>query len=127
MDNLAEKPLNDYVIIQRSQQRWNLVHHLRVLKAENNELLGHLVDVTTEGMMLISEQAIPLQCTFNLRMEIPADDDAVPQMIALTAESLWTKKDVNPTFHDTGFRLIDPSRYAINAISRLIDELKSEN
>ncbi|MCI0505650.1 MAG: PilZ domain-containing protein [Gammaproteobacteria bacterium] len=127
MDNLAEKPLNDYVIIQRSQQRWNLVHHLRVLKAENNELLGHLVDVTTEGMMLISEQAIPLQCTFNLRMEIPVDDDTVPQMIALTAQSLWTKKDVNPTFHDTGFRLIDPSRRAINAISRLIDELKSEN
>ncbi|KPJ95152.1 MAG: hypothetical protein AMJ55_04605 [Gammaproteobacteria bacterium SG8_15] len=126
MSNLAEKPLNHHMIIQRSQKRWNLVHYLRVVKAENNELLGHLVDVTTEGMMLISEQAIPLHCSFNLRMEIPTDDD-IPQMIALTAESLWTKKDVNPVFHDTGFRLINPSKRTINAITRLIEELKFEN
>ncbi|HEY5602787.1 MAG TPA: PilZ domain-containing protein [Gammaproteobacteria bacterium] len=126
MDNLAAKLLIDHNFIQRSQQRWNLVQYLRVVKAENNELLGHLVDITTEGMLLISEQSIPLQCTFNLRMEIPADD-AIPQMIALTAQSLWTKKDVNPAFHDTGFRLIDPSKRAISAITRLIEELNFEN
>jgi len=126
MSNLAEKPLHNHIIIERSQQRWNLVHYLRVMKAENNELIGHLVDVTTEGMMIISEQSIPLQQTYNLRMEIPTDDE-VPQMIALTAQSLWTKKDVNPNFHDTGFKLINPSKRAINAITRLIEELKFES
>lgn len=126
MSNLAEKSLNHHVIIQRSQKRWNLVHYLRVVKAENNQLIGHLVDVTTEGMMIISEQSIPLQQSYNLRMEIPTDDD-IPQTIALNAESLWTKKDVNPAFHDTGFRLINPSKRAINAITRLIEELKFEN
>ena len=126
MSNLAEKSLNHHMIIQRSQQRWNLVHYLRVIKAENNQLMGHLVDITTEGMMLISEQSIPLQQSFNLRMEIPTDND-IPQMIALNAESLWTKKDVNPAFHDTGFRLINPSKRAIKAITGLIEELQFEN
>jgi len=122
MSNLAEDPHNHHAYIQRSQQRWNLVQYLRVIKAETNETIGHLVDVTTEGMMLISENSIPLHQTFNLRMEIPTEDN-IPQMIALTAESLWTKKDVNPAFHDTGFRLINPSKRAISAISRLIEEL----
>ena len=125
MSNLAEKQLDHHIVIERSQKRWNLVHYLRVVKAENNELIGHLVDLTTEGMMLISEQSIPLQQTYNLRMEIPTGDD-IPQMVALTAESLWTKKDVNPSFHDTGFKLINPSKRAISAITRLIEELKFE-
>lgn len=126
MSNLAEKPLNHPIVIQRSQKRWNLVHYLRVFRAENHEMLGHLVDITTEGMMLISEQPIPLQSSFNLRMEIPTDND-VAQMVAFTAESLWTKKDVNPNFHDTGFRLLNPSQRALNAINRLIEELKFDN
>ena len=126
MSNLAEKSLNHHALIQRSQKRWNLVHYLRVYKSENNELLGHLVDITTEGMMLISEQSIPMHTSFNMRMEIPTDD-GIPQMIALTAESLWTKKDVNPNFHDTGFRLLNPSKRALNAITRLIEELNFEN
>ena len=126
MSNLAEDSQNSQIIIKRSQERWNLVQYLRVAKAENNETLGHLVDVTTEGMMLISENSIPLHQTFNLRMEIPTEDN-IPQMIALTAESLWTKKDVNPAFHDTGFRLINPSKRAINAITRLIEELSFDN
>lgn len=126
MSNAAEKTQTQGVVIERSQQRWNLVHHLKVVKAENNQTIGHLVDVTTEGMMLISEEAIPLNQVYNLRMEIPTEEN-IPQMIALTAESLWTKKDVNPAFHDTGFRLINPSKRAINAITRLIEELQFEN
>ncbi len=126
MSSIAEKSITNYSVIQRSQKRWNLVHYLRVLKAEYNQLMGHLVDITTEGMMIISEQSIPLNQNFNLRMEIPTSDD-IPQMIALNAESLWTKKDVNPAFHDTGFRLINPSKRAINAITKLIEELKFEN
>ncbi|MGD8558222.1 MAG: PilZ domain-containing protein [Gammaproteobacteria bacterium] len=126
MSNLAEKPLNHQIVMERSQKRWNLVHYLRVFRAENQELVGHLVDITTEGMMLISEQPIPLHCSFNLRMEIPTDE-GIPQMIAFTAESLWTKKDVNPEFHDTGFRLLNPSKLALSAITRLIEELKFEN
>lgn len=126
MGNLAEQSKNRPIIIKRSQERWNLVRYLRVTKAENNETLGHLVDVTTEGMMLISENSIPLHQTFNLRMEIPTDND-IPQTIALTAESLWTKKDVNPAFHDTGFRLINPSKRAVNAITKLIEELAFDN
>ena len=126
MSNLAEDSQNSQIIIKRSQERWNLVQYLKVVKAENNETVGHLVDVTTEGMMLISENSIPLHQTYNLRMEIPTEDN-IPQMIALTAESLWTKKDVNPAFHDTGFRLINPSKRAINAITRLIEELAFDN
>lgn len=122
MGNLAEESKNKRIIIKRSQERWNLVRYLRVTKAENNETIGHLVDVTTEGMMLISENSIPLHQTFNLRMEIPTEDN-IPQTIALTAESLWTKKDVNPAFHDTGFRLINPSKRAVNAITKLIEDL----
>ncbi|NOZ51549.1 MAG: hypothetical protein GXP08_00170 [Gammaproteobacteria bacterium] len=121
MNNLAH-PLNHHLMIERSQKRWNLVSHLRLVKAENNDLLGHLVDLTTEGIMMISENPIPLEQTYNLRMQIPTENE-MTRMVALTALSLWTKKDVNPNFHDTGFKLINPSKHTVNAIKSLINNL----
>jgi len=126
MSNLAEQTLHRHLMKERSQKRWNLVQYLRLLKAENNEPLGHLVDLTTEGMMIISENPIPLGHTYNLRMLIPTEHN-MTRMVALTALGLWTKKDVNPNFHDTGFKLINPSKHTVNAIKSLIDELKFDD
>jgi len=123
MSNAAEQTFHRHLMVERNQKRWNLVQYLRLVKAENNNLLGHLVDLTTEGMMIISENPIPLGQTYNLRMQIPTENN-LTRMVALTVQSLWTKKDVNPDFHDTGFKLINPSKHTVNAIKSLIDELK---
>ncbi len=49
--------LSDRISIKRR----HLIYYLRVWNNKEDKVLGHVVDITTEGLMLISEQEIPLQ------------------------------------------------------------------
>ena len=106
---------------KRRLKRWHLIYYLRVFECDNGQLLGHLVDVTTEGLMLVSERRIPNGQEFDLRMEIPTEDGI--RNIPLKTYSVWSDYDINRSFFDTGFELVDPSSETIYQIRELIDEL----
>jgi hypothetical protein len=93
----------------RKLKRRHLIYYLRVYDAVNEQLIGHLVDVTTEGMMLISELPIPTNKTFTFRMILPDEILSKPDIV-IEARSIWCKKDVNPDFYATGLTIlkIDP-------------------
>ena len=40
------------------QERTHLIYRLRVFNASTGKLLGHMTDITPEGMMLIGEKAV---------------------------------------------------------------------
>ncbi|CAN2040904.1 PilZ domain-containing protein [Candidatus Magnetomoraceae bacterium gMMP-15] len=106
---------------QRSQKRIHLIYYLRVFNTENDQLLGHLVDITTEGLMLISESPIKKDIDFNLRMVLPETIEG-SKIIHFQAKSIWCKKDINPDFYDTGFQFTKVSSEQIEIIERLIKE-----
>ncbi len=106
----------------RSLKRWHLIYYLRVFDQDTDSLLGHLVDITTEGMKMVSEKPILTEKEFRIRMEVPLKSSSAEE-VSLNAHSLWCSKDANPDFYATGFRLINPERAVINIIRALIDEL----
>lgn len=107
---------------KRQLRRWQLIYYLRAFEETNGRVLGHVVDITTEGLMLISESRIEPGNQYGLRIECPSEEDR-SRAICFSAESLWTRRDVNVAFFDTGFRLHDPSTEAVLAIQELIEEL----
>lgn len=107
----------------RKHKRWYLVMYLRVYRQDNKELLGHIVDISREGMRLVSDKPIPLNQTFQLWVDVPKEN-AARQQIALEAESLWSGRDVNPDFYDTGFRIKNINTQALLQLKLLIDELQ---
>ena len=44
---------------QRKLKRRHLIYYLRVFDAESGDVLGHIIDIHTEGFLLISEHPIP--------------------------------------------------------------------
>ncbi len=106
---------------KRRLKRSHLIYYLRVFDRSNNETLGHLVDITPEGAMLISENPIPVNTQYQLRMQLPAEIFG-RAYLDFDAESLWSKRDINPDFHDAGFRLMNVSVKDTAIISRLIDD-----
>jgi len=106
---------------KRRIKRSHLIYYLRVFDQSTNETLGHLVDITQEGAMLISENAIPAGVHYRLRMMLPAEIFG-REHLDFEAESLWCKRDVNPDFFDTGFRLNNVEVKDTVIIARLIDE-----
>ncbi len=106
---------------KRHLKRSHLIYYLRVFDQASSQILGHLVDITPEGAMLISEKPIPTGIRYQLRMVLPAEIFGRDHL-DFDAESLWTKRDINADFHDTGFRLMNVEVKDIAIISRLIDE-----
>jgi hypothetical protein len=105
---------------RRTVKRRHLIYYLRVWDRDSGDLLGHVVDITTEGMMLISEKKLPLKKNFSLeiRWHDPVGDE--DQVIAFEAQSMWSSTDVNKAFFDTGLRLLDDAEDVLQPIRALI-------
>lgn len=106
----------------RKLKRWHLIYYLRVFDQDSDSLLGHLVDITTEGMKMVSEKPVHTEKDFRLRMEVPLESSTAEEVL-FTAHSLWCTKDTNPDFFATGFRLMNPERTVVHIIRGLINDL----
>jgi len=104
---------------RRRLKRRHLIYYLRVFNRETDQLLGHLVDITEEGLMLISEQPIELDVTFHLQMQLPSNIGGMEKW-EFDAVSKWCRKDINPDFLDSGFQLVDIDVKSLTVIRNLI-------
>lgn len=106
----------------RALKRRHLVYYLEVYDDEANELLGHLVDLTTSGLKLVSKQRIPTKRTYKLRMMLPEGYFSQKDLY-FEAQSMWSANDINPDFYDTGFAApkLDPA--AQNIIRDLVNQV----
>lgn len=86
----------------RSLKRRHLVYYLEVYDDDASKLLGHLVDLTTSGLKLVSKDRIPTNRNYHLRMMLP-EGYFSQKDIYFEAKSLWSSNDINPDFYDTGF------------------------
>ena len=89
---------------RRKLKRWHLVYYLRVFGTDSDKPIGHLVDISTQGIMLISEEPIDVGSEFQFRMILPSEIEGTKE-VNLSAESRWSEKDPNPDFYNTGFQL----------------------
>jgi len=106
---------------RRAIRRRHLIYYLRVWDRDTKALLGHIVDITTEGLMLVSEKPIELNKRFNLEMCWQSDDGEA-KYICFEAESRWEDRDVNASFYDTGFKIMDQAAEILTPIRDVIDE-----
>ena len=104
---------------KRKQKRWHLIYYLKVYNNETGEMIGHMADLSSKGLMIVTEGDVELDQEFQLRMELP---DAFHQKkeIKFDTISLWSKKDINPNFNAIGFRFMKISKSDMGIIKELI-------
>jgi hypothetical protein len=90
----------------RKVNRRYLVFYLRIYDGLSSKILGHLVDISEKGMMLISDNAIPVNENYRLRMRLPTQMKEGNEII-FDATSRWCKGDANPDFFLAGFQMHD--------------------
>lgn len=98
-----------------------MIYYLRVYDKVTGTLLGHLADISPDGMMIVSESPVDAGAKFQCRMMLPRELKA-SQEILFSAQSIWTKKDVNPDFYATGFKIDNIAAADIQVMDILIDE-----
>lgn len=104
---------------KRKLKRRHLIYYLKVHEQGTDQFIGHLVDITTEGMMLISKDPIEAGVSYRLYMELP---EAIGESgrIRFDATCLWKGKSVNPDFFEMGFRLTGINSLEVQRIRDLI-------
>ena len=105
---------------KRRLRRRQLIYYLKVAERNTDRLVGRLVDVTTEGMMLISSEPVEMNRVFQLTLDLPEEMAGGPREIGLEARSLWSKKDVNPDFLLSGFEFVSVAPEDLVIITDLI-------
>ncbi|MEE8574236.1 MAG: PilZ domain-containing protein [Thermodesulfobacteriota bacterium] len=106
---------------KRLLERKHTTYYFDVLDRGSGELVGRTVDITSEGLMLVSEAPIELNKIFELKLIIPFEV-AGSNQIEFDAESHWGKPDVNPEHRITGFKFTKITPEEITKIKRLAEE-----
>lgn len=104
---------------KRREKRKQLIYYLRVVDRNTDKLFGQLVDITTEGMKLVSEKPVEPDTTYELKMLLPEEIENRKE-VYFEANCQWCKRDVNPNFYSIGFEFIRISTQDINIIKNLI-------
>ncbi|MCG2712014.1 MAG: PilZ domain-containing protein [Candidatus Omnitrophica bacterium] len=105
---------------ERKFKRRHLIYYLRVYDCNAGVLIGHLADITTDGIMLVSEAPLKTDADFNFKMTLPAELRG-SRDITFNASSVWCQKDVNPDFYATGFKISNIENKDLELIESLID------
>lgn len=119
IQELPEQQKEHLMFEKRTLKRRHLIYYLRIMDKVTNELMGHLVDITAEGLMVISETPFEANKEFHFRMMLPKEIIG-KEDLEFSAVSLWTRKDVNPDFYDTGFKLLDLNEADMLRVDQLI-------
>ncbi len=105
---------------ERVLKRRHLMYYLEVFDDRNNELLGHLVNLTVQGLMLLSREKIEPGKEYTLKMIMP-EELSKERHVIFHAKSMWCRPDVNPDFYATGFEASDLSQETKDLFIFLID------
>jgi hypothetical protein len=117
MDDQPEGMVRD----KRQVERKYLVFYLRVFDGLGSKVIGHLVNISSNGIMLLSDFPIPVNEEYKLRMRLPHELVEHAEII-FNATSRWCRNDTNPDFYVTGFQLYEITPALKNIILCLIDE-----
>ena len=107
---------------KRKLKRRHLIYYLRVFDRNTDALVGHLVDIASEGILLISERSVETDQIFQLKMVLPAEILGKEQL-HFDARCVRCQKDINPDFFNIGFQLQKVARNHFLVIEQLIDDL----
>lgn len=106
---------------QRQVARRHLVFYLRIFDGLGSRILGHLMDISHRGLMILSDEPIAVNEEYRLRMRLPQEVSGSDEII-FGAVSRWCRRDENPDFYIIGFQIQDMNNETRSLISDLIDE-----
>ena len=103
----------------RKLERIELSETIRLVDIINGGDFGELVNITLEGMMIITDHEVPTHSIYQLSLQLP-DPISGSNTLELGADCLWCRKAENFHRYWAGFHIIDISDQAISQLKTLL-------
>lgn len=117
ISEISERPMSD----MRKLKRIHLSCFLNVLMEGSPEPVGQVLDIQTDGMLMMSQEPIPDGQFAKYKIELPESMNGVSEIV-VEAESVWSSKDFDPGLYNTGMQFIRISDADIERIKILISD-----
>ena len=106
---------------RRHLDRKDFSYYMRLVDNDTQDLVGHLVDISSGGFKLDSQTAIPVNKDFRLRMDLTSEVADKPTMV-FVARSKWCEIDpLDPFIFNVGFQLVSISPTDLAIINRMME------
>ncbi|MCP4022229.1 MAG: PilZ domain-containing protein [Desulfobacteraceae bacterium] len=106
---------------KRKAERKQLYFYLKVNRQRTGSLLGYLADISSEGVMVLTSDAIELNKVFALTIDL-REEFSMDCSLDFEAKSLWCEQDVNPDYMVAGFQFESLDKMALERMNYLISE-----
>ena len=106
----------------RGLTRYKIEKLVEVYDTNRGEYLGRLVNIHTEGLMVVGDELIKPDYIYQLEVRLVGGSNEV-QVIRFGADCLWVRQLGESSTHWAGFHIIDLSDQAKQQIDHLVEEL----
>jgi hypothetical protein len=107
---------------KRRLKRRSLIYYLHVQERSSGRLVGYLVDISTEGLLIMTESPIEPGTTLDLKILLESEMSA-KQYLYFDARAVRCEKSINGTTYDIGCQLLNLAPEDFREIESIIDEL----
>jgi hypothetical protein len=107
---------------RRRLDRKDFSYYMRLIDNDTQELVGHLTDISTGGFKLDSQNPIPLEKDYRLRMDLTNEVANKPSMV-FVARSKWCEIDpLDPFLYNVGFQLVNITSGDAEIFQRMMEK-----
>jgi hypothetical protein len=103
----------------RAMHRHTISGDIDIYDSLRDIYLGRLVNIHTQGLMLVGDVPLEEDRLYELDMHIP-DNGNGKQVLRIGVDCLWTRAADQNGKHWTGFSIIDSTPHAAEEIHKLI-------
>lgn len=107
---------------KRFLERHNLICFMPVLDTETSRPIGSVIDISTEGMLVMSDHPIPTGKIFHTKVLLQ-NSVGNRDFLLLDARSKWCNRESQANFYDTGFELINVTSENLEKLHSIIETL----
>ena len=94
------------MVDMRKRPRKNTPHLVRAIDDETGNVLGRVVDITSDGMMTVTSSSVSPGQQFLVRLNLPVMVHNRSDVVVET-EVVWCTRDKNPNFYRAGFKFLN--------------------
>lgn len=105
----------------RSNQRGQTSDYFVVYDNVDEELLGRVRNMTTEGTMMITDRPIEVAQVVKCRMTLP-DIIEGRREFYFDVECRWCQENKKANWYEAGFRFVNCTEQSSRIIARLVEE-----
>ncbi|MCX8044497.1 MAG: PilZ domain-containing protein [Desulfobacterota bacterium] len=107
---------------RRIYKRRQLIYYLELFDGKHEQCIGHVVDISPEGMLVMSDKPFGICQTYRFSI-VYKQPGCCRHMVQVTARSRWCMPGMHAHFYDTGFELVGIDKETAKAIDTIIATL----